>query len=493
MMRVILFLLLAVTFARGAADGGYQRNPWTTNYIDGTYNLKAGLNHSNSGSHSIVAAGAVNTNLGIGSVIGGGATNRNEPPWSVIAGGRNNSILGTGTSNDVCTISGGEDNVIELGNVKHVSIGGGQRNRAKGGAAGARYGTIGGGWDNIIAYSNSVVSGGYSNRVFSRDSNIGGGYNNYIGQATNIPGFGTPAGGGAANTIGGGGSNYIYDASYSAISGGQENAIYSDPVVYLEGSWIGGGLRNIIRVGYAVIPGGFANVIGIGGDSSVLSGGFRNIQSGAVAVIGGGQDNTNGAIYSAIGGGLQNRATTAADYAIIPGGTGNTVSGASSGAIGNRNTVTGGGSMAFGYDLNVTEENVLVTGMTDATSIVSSYAGTKVNGALGEAPAAIVTLTADDQQVFEPVAASYVRIQGDGGGGGLATARTIVLSYGSFAGQTLDIEWVGTNAGQILDNGALAGGVGNIRLNGDWTPTQYDVLSLRFNGTDWVERSRSAN
>lgn len=69
--------------------------------------------------------------------------------------------------------------------------------------------------------------------------------------------------------------------------------------------------------------------------------------------------------------------------------------------------------------------------------------------------------------------------------------RTFLLTTGA-TGQSLVLEWVGTNAGVLLDDSPNSD-AGNVRLSSDWIPTQYDTLSLRFNGTDWIETSRSAN
>lgn len=104
-----------------------------------------------------------------------------------------------------------------------------------------------------------------------------------------------------------------------------------------------------------------------------------------------------------------------------------------------------------------------------------------------EAAPAAVTLTADNL-TLDCTNRVYIKLSSDNV---TAANRTFVLSQGG-QGQLLTIEWVGTNAGEIADDSANTGG-GNARLSATWTPTQYDVLRVTFNGTDWVEQARSVN
>lgn len=99
-----------------------------------------------------------------------------------------------------------------------------------------------------------------------------------------------------------------------------------------------------------------------------------------------------------------------------------------------------------------------------------------------------VSLTADDQVVTVGFN-RWIRLSSN-----TATAadRTFVLTQGQYAGQELVLEWTDTNAGELADDGAVDGG-GNVRLSATWTPTQYDILRLIWNGTDWIETTRSAN
>lgn len=164
----------------------------------------------------------------------------------------------------------------------------------------------------------------------------------------------------------------------------------------------------------------------------------------------------------------------------------------------------------------VTIQNISVTTSAGADSItatntinpiavvgganLSSAPGSAVVFTGGEAPtvagkslfavnhAVAVSLTADNQ-VVSTTNRSYIRLSSDNGTAG---NRTFVLTPGTYDGQVLELEWTGTNAGEIADDSSNTGG-GNNRLSATWTPTQYDTLFLRFNGTDWVQRGLSAN
>lgn len=400
---------------------------------------------------------------GAGSINALNAGNIVQPPWSAVLAGRNNRILGTGTSNDVCLIAGGEDNLIALGNVKHAVILGGQSNLVAGGAGGARYGTIAGGWQNEIARSNTVVSGGWFNTNISFNSFLGGGYKNLIYESD-------LATKGSANVLAGGGSNQVI-ASYSALLGGLMCHL-TNGASLIEGSVLCGGLTNINTVGYSFLGGGIGNrLTGAGG---ALVGGSLNLLSGdGSSFIGGGSVNTNAGITSAILGGTGNWVTDNGFNSSILAGEGNKVDAAN--------------AHVAGDFLTNTTANSVEVGANDTAKTRFDANGQLVLGAHAVASTA-VTLTADNQSV-STAARSYIRLQSDNGTAG---NRTFVLTQGSYTGQLVDIEWVGTNAGEVVDDSAQTG-AGNHRLSATWTPTQYDVLSLRFNGTDWVERSRSAN
>lgn len=113
----------------------------------------------------------------------------------------------------------------------------------------------------------------------------------------------------------------------------------------------------------------------------------------------------------------------------------------------------------------------------------------RVEGSWSTTNSLDTTLTADNQ-VVPTAGAQYIKLSSDNV---TAANRTFVLVTGTMGrGQTLTLEWTGTNAGELVDDAAMSGG-GNVRLNGTWTPTQYDTLILRYNGTDLVEHARSPN
>ncbi|MBF0491609.1 MAG: hypothetical protein HQM15_02370 [Deltaproteobacteria bacterium] len=151
-----------------------------------------------------------------------------------------------------------------------------------------------------------------------------------------------------------------------------------------------------------------------------------------------------------------------------------------------------------GNGLDAASAGALNIGATTATSVNVGNAGatTTVVGNLDVAknvrltpPASVIHITADNQVVAESgnTGQSYIRLDSDNA---VAANRTIVLTQSTREGQVLIIEWVGANAGEILNNGALSGG-GDIRLSADWTPTQYSTLTLISNGTEWLETARS--
>lgn len=143
---------------------------------------------------------------------------------------------------------------------------------------------------------------------------------------------------------------------------------------------------------------------------------------------------------------------------------------------------------------------LFVTAPTGATNNTAGYFGGRVGinvltpsvdlhvGGGFATTRTTVSLTADNQ-VVTTSNASYIALSSNNA---TATNRTFVLSQGSVAGHRLTLEWVGTNAGELVDDSAVSGG-GNHRLSATWTPTQYDIIELIWNGTDWLELNRSTN
>ena len=85
---------------------------------------------------------------------------------------------------------------------------------------------------------------------------------------------------------------------------------------------------------------------------------------------------------------------------------------------------------------------------------------------------------------------SYLKVSSNNA---TATNRTFILTQG-VAGQRLVIQNVstGTNKVELIDDSAQSGG-GNHRLASTWASDQYDTIELIFDGTDWIEISRSTN
>lgn len=96
------------------------------------------------------------------------------------------------------------------------------------------------------------------------------------------------------------------------------------------------------------------------------------------------------------------------------------------------------------------------------------------------------TLTADNQSLTVN-GTSYAILSSDSA---TATDRTFDLPDGLRDGQVMIIQW-GSLAGELLDDTAVSGGSGFIRLEDDWVPSADEVLVLIFDGTDWIEVCRS--
>src|SRR3990167_3276918 len=162
--------------------------------------------------------------------------------------------------------------------------------------------------------------------------------------------------------------------------------------------------------------------------------------------------------------------------------------------------LTDSGNGGLFYLLTFGNEDAAHTSISNGTAgltLTSGTAGHQTNwlaksfiasGTLVLTPSSTVNLTADDQ-VVTVLSLGNIPLSSDNG---VSTAITFVLTQGVQAGHILILEWTGTNAGELVDDFAVSGG-GNGRLSATWTPTQYDTLSLIWNGTDWIETGRSAN
>jgi hypothetical protein len=95
-----------------------------------------------------------------------------------------------------------------------------------------------------------------------------------------------------------------------------------------------------------------------------------------------------------------------------------------------------------------------------------------------------VTLTADDTVIdvmSTPIAMLLI-----GSDNTTAANRTFTITSSTILGHQLDIIFISgaSTAAQLVDTG-------NVQLNGNWEPTQYQSISLQWNGDYWVEIGRS--
>lgn len=133
----------------------------------------------------------------------------------------------------------------------------------------------------------------------------------------------------------------------------------------------------------------------------------------------------------------------------------------------------GGGEGNFNTTQRIAE---IIAGQINAPSV--TYVTTR---------SSTIALTADNQSV--PVGDLRTILLTSNNA--TAANRTFLLGPGAMAGQEVTLIWDDTDAGELIDGSASGSGV--VRLSADWTPTQYDTLTLIWAGADWVEKSRSAN
>jgi len=262
--------------------------------------------------------------------IGGGIGNATTNDYDTVGGGIDNTITNTLFLTPkrfiANTISGGQGNNIDQGNLDFIG---------------------GGGGNEIFTGTNSVICGGNGNTVSGDYDFIGGGNTNLIDSSyTNC----TISGGNnnsmtrpliketfLADTICGGGGNNIIDVNYASIGGGNLNTI--------DGSAANTGGN------YATICGGFSNTIN--SDYASIGGGADNLADGEAAVVCGGINNKVSGVVSNICGGEGNTITIDGLNCTIGGGKTNTISSGSSSIIacgdsnsldGDNGTISGGGS-----------------------------------------------------------------------------------------------------------------------------------------------------
>lgn len=251
------------------------------------------------------------TDVNTPNIVGGDVTNSvaTAAIGSVIAGGGSN--LGSQTIGEVDygTISGGYENTIN-DNADYTVISGGYTHTIQGNS---HYATVGGGNSNSIMESStsSTIGGGNQNTINSSvyAGTIGGGDDNEIATLADD------------GTISGGASNSIGSSStYATIAGGQDNQI----LTFAKHTAIGGGQNNTIANSspHSVIAGGKENRVGTTNDNasfSAVSGGESNFVYSNYSTIAGGQYNKveDGNPYAFVGGGLQNTIYASTDPSVL--------------------------------------------------------------------------------------------------------------------------------------------------------------------------------
>lgn len=439
------------------------------------------------------------TNVGMGSV-GFGSNVLSRGKWGSVLGGELNEI---GTNARASVIVGGHRNWIDT-NAHTSFIGGGGLNRIRP-AAGTDVGGIAsvicGGTNNIIQYGfngsgGAFIGAGGDNTVHSNYCAIVSGFGNLTSGNYSFMGAGLNNRVGASGTFAGqvvgaaviaGEQNLITQGQNAFIGSGFKNGIGGSAVTADFGFVGGGASNNIAPTGtspntpYATIGGGADNNINGGGSHSFIGGGNLNNASETNAVIAGGQNN----LIGGIAGGAPN--------AMILGGKDNNINGFGTGnfLIGNSNVTQTNfvGILGWGVTNTTTPRAIIIAPDKVATMTMFTTSNLTVRTSFATVPDAIVTLTADNQ-VVDATLRTHIRLASDSA---VAGDRTFLLTGTNVtSGAHAILEWTGTNAGELVDDSANSG-AGNIRLSATWTPTQYDTLSLIFNGTDWIETARATN
>lgn len=154
----------------------------------------------------------------------------------------------------------------------------------------------------------------------------------------------------------------------SVIVGGQENQVTNQKSVIVGGFW------NKVTGSTSVVVGGMSNEASGSGDG--VFGGFRNKVSGGESVVLGGQTNEVIGTNSVVSGGTDNKVS--GDYASANGGNQNTISGDYAATLGGFNNQSKGMfSNAIGGDNNITSGQYSITsgGSGNTASGDNSYIG----------------------------------------------------------------------------------------------------------------------
>ena len=248
------------------------------------------------------------------------------------------------------TISGGQNNTIQLGGA-NSTVGGGQQNTVQSFATAA---TISGGSANQVSATGSTVGGGQNNSADGIASVIGGGtFNLNSGQYSTIGGGIRNTNATQLGTIGGGSLNFLNSPVSGTIGGGYQNTVLGADAT------IAGGSYNTVQVAdYSALAGGSINFIGTR-VTDLIEFGFQTNNAYA-AVIGGGVRNTNIGYFSTLGGGQYNTIigplnNVEASHAVVAGG------------LHNQNVAQNAGTIGGGRDNIVSSDYATVPGGRSAS------------------------------------------------------------------------------------------------------------------------------
>ena len=272
--------------------------------------IAGGSGHTISGNYNVIAGGILNTISGgdFNFIGGGSGVDIVSGHFASIVGGEDNNItlsdhafIGGGTSVDVSgskfsVAVGGFDNDITSG--RFSTIGGGSQNSINR----AQQAFIGGGGSNEIGSgaAGAAILGGTHNKLGANDEGRNSQSAILAGRANKVSGLYNVVGGGFDNTVSGeacgvfGGRANKVEGFYSTIAGGFFNVVSGNPDRPLDGdghnhptgSFIGGGVYNLIT-------GAFSSIISASGSKALADYSFIVGRTGFIP-----QHHTGAAVFT---------------------------------------------------------------------------------------------------------------------------------------------------------------------------------------------------
>jgi trimeric autotransporter adhesin len=271
------------------------------------------------------------------------------------------------------------------------------------------------------------ITGGYFQNVNSPGGVVaGGGTSGSIQKVTGLYGAILGGHGNEAGIFGfiGGGAYNSATGSFSVVSCGEANIASGDGAAISGGtnntasgllSTVSGGAKNSIQTfsSYAMIGGGFNNLIGANAEAATISGGEFNTDGAFDGTLGGGRYNFIGGVSAAtIGGGDSN--TNKGDGSVIGGGFANSSSGSYSTTPGGAvNVANGMFSFAAGWQAQALHDGAFVW----ADSTGAPFGSTAPNQFLVRAAGGVGIGTGNPQgslHVYSGNNPTTVRIQSTG-------------------------------------------------------------------------------